>query len=255
VGTAPAPSLRILIAEDSPVNQQVALGLLERLGYEADVVWNGREAVDALEREPYDVVLMDVNMPELDGLEATRRICERWQPGARPRIVAMTASAMAEDREACFAAGMDDFLPKPIRLEALGEALGRARPGGGPEPGPGGGTAELDDAAFDNLEQFGSESFLGELIDTFVADTTTLLAALRRSLDEEDAQAVRRAAHTLRSYGETFGAPDFSQLCRQLEERGTSGALAGAAALVDGIEVEFGRLQEALAARRSGAPT
>jgi signal transduction histidine kinase/CheY-like chemotaxis protein len=255
VGTAPAPSLRILIAEDSPVNQQVALGLLERLGYEADVVWNGREAVDALEREPYDVVLMDVNMPELDGLEATRRICERWQPGARPRIVAMTASAMAEDREACFAAGMDDFLPKPIRLEALGEALGRARPGGGPEPGPGGGTAELDDAAFDNLEQFGSESFLGELIDTFVADTTTLLAALRRSLDEADAQAVRRAAHTLRSYGETFGAPDFSQLCRQLEERGTSGALAGAAALVDGIEVEFGRLQEALAARRSGAPT
>jgi signal transduction histidine kinase/CheY-like chemotaxis protein len=250
VRTAPAPSLRILIAEDSPVNQQVALGLLARLGYGADVVGNGREAVAAVEREQYDVVLMDVNMPELDGLEATRQICERRRDGARPRIVAMTASAMAEDREACFAAGMDDFLPKPIRLEALGEALRRARP----EPDRIGAAAELDEVALDNLEQFGSESFLGELIDTFVTDTTRLLAALRRSLDDGDAQELRRAAHTLRSYGETFGAADFSQLCRQLEERGKREELAGAAGLVDDIEVEFGRLQEALAARRSGAP-
>jgi signal transduction histidine kinase/CheY-like chemotaxis protein/HPt (histidine-containing phosphotransfer) domain-containing protein len=254
--TAIAPlRLRILLAEDSPVNQRVALGLLGRLGYEADVVWNGREAVEALEREPYDVVLMDVSMPELDGLEATRQICERWRHGARPRIIAMTANAMAEDREACLAAGMDDYLPKPIRLEALQEALRRARPGAGPAPGRSGGAAELDEVAFDNLEQFGSESFVGELIDTFVTDTTRLLAALRHSLAEGDAQALRRGAHTLRSYGETFGAADFAQLCRQLEERGKSGELAGAAELVDAVEVEFGRLQEALAARRSGAPT
>src|SRR5262249_60175705 len=96
--------LRILLAEDNAVNQKVALALLERLGYRADVAWNGLEALAALERQPYDVVLMDVQMPELDGLDASRRICERWPSGGRPRIIAMTANALLEDREACFAA-------------------------------------------------------------------------------------------------------------------------------------------------------
>ncbi len=120
--------LRILLAEDSAVNQKVALALLGKLGYRADVVGNGLEALTALEREHYDVVLMDVQMPELDGLDTTRRICERWPPAERPRIVAMTANALQEDRDACFDAGMDDYVAKPIRPEALAEALRRARP-------------------------------------------------------------------------------------------------------------------------------
>jgi signal transduction histidine kinase/DNA-binding response OmpR family regulator len=120
-------SLRILLAEDNAVNQKVALRLLERLGYGADVAWNGLEALEALERQPYDVVLMDVQMPELDGLDASRRICERWPPETRPRIIAMTANAMAEDREACLAAGMDDYVAKPIRPEELEGALNRVR--------------------------------------------------------------------------------------------------------------------------------
>jgi CheY-like chemotaxis protein len=106
----------------------VALRILDRLGYGADVAENGLEAVAALEREPYDVVLMDVQMPELDGLDATRRICERWPPETRPRIIAMTANAMPEEREACFAAGMDDYVAKPIRPDRLAEALRRAGP-------------------------------------------------------------------------------------------------------------------------------
>ena len=110
------------------MNQKVALLLLDRLGYRADVVWNGLEALAALERQPYDVVLMDVQMPELDGLDTTRRIRQRWPAGGRPRIVAMTANAMMEDREACFDAGMDDYVAKPIRPEALAEALQRSRP-------------------------------------------------------------------------------------------------------------------------------
>ena len=89
---------------------------------------NGLEALEALERQPYDVVLMDVQMPELDGLDASRRICERWPPETRPRIIAMTANAMLEEREACFAAGMDDYVAKPIRPDELAEALRRARP-------------------------------------------------------------------------------------------------------------------------------
>ena len=121
-------SLRILLAEDNAVNQKVALRLLDQLGYRADVAANGLEALEALERQPYDVVLMDVQMPELDGLDASRRIRERWPAEARPRIVAMTANAMPEDRQACFAAGMDDYLAKPIRPTELAEALRRARP-------------------------------------------------------------------------------------------------------------------------------
>src|SRR5207244_2955277 len=100
----------------------------QKLGYRADVASNGLEALAALEQQPYDVVLMDIQMPELDGLDTSRRICERWPPGERPRIVAMTANAMQEDREACFAAGMDDYLAKPIRPDALAEALRKVRP-------------------------------------------------------------------------------------------------------------------------------
>ena len=118
--------LRILLAEDNPVNQKVALRILDKLGYRADVASNGLEVLEALERESYDVVLMDVQMPEMDGLEASRRICAQWPAESRPRIVAMTANAMIEDREACFAAGMDDYLAKPVRPEELAEALSRA---------------------------------------------------------------------------------------------------------------------------------
>jgi len=127
--------LRILVAEDYVVNQKLALRLLAQMGYRADVAANGLEAVQALERQPYDVVLMDVQMPEMDGLEATRRICERWPGGERPRIIAMTANAMQGDREMCLAAGMDDYVSKPIRVDELVQALARCQPlASRPEP-------------------------------------------------------------------------------------------------------------------------
>ena len=120
--------LRILVAEDNVVNQKLALRLLQQMGYRADLASNGIEAIESLERQPYDMVLMDVQMPEMDGLEATRRIVQRWPNGARPRIVAMTANAMQGDREQCLAAGMDDYLTKPIRVEQLIKALEQTRP-------------------------------------------------------------------------------------------------------------------------------
>ena len=123
-----ASALRILLAEDNAVNQKVALALLGNMGYQADVAWNGLEALAALERQRYDVVLMDVQMPELDGLDTSRRIRERWADGERPRIIAMTANALQEDRDACFAAGMDDYVAKPISPDALAEALHKAQP-------------------------------------------------------------------------------------------------------------------------------
>ena len=120
--------LRILLAEDNAVNQKLAIRLLRQLSYDAEIAADGQQAIDALAETPFDTVLMDVQMPELDGLEATRRIRARW-PDRPLRIIAMTANAMAGDREACLAAGMDDYLSKPIRVAELTAALERA-------PGP-----------------------------------------------------------------------------------------------------------------------
>jgi CheY-like chemotaxis protein/anti-sigma regulatory factor (Ser/Thr protein kinase) len=125
--------LRILLAEDNVVNQKLALRLLQQMGYRADLAGNGVEAIERIEREPYDVVLMDVQMPEMDGLEASRRITARWPVGQRPHIVAMTANAMQGDREECLAAGMDDYVTKPIRVDALVQALISV---GARQPGP-----------------------------------------------------------------------------------------------------------------------
>ena len=118
--------LRILLAEDNVVNQKLALRLLQQMGYRADLASNGIEAIESVRRQTYDVVLMDVQMPEMDGLEASRQINARWQPKDRPRIIAMTANAMQGDRDMCLAAGMDDYLTKPIRVERLVEALNQA---------------------------------------------------------------------------------------------------------------------------------
>src|SRR6476660_9435455 len=223
-------ALRILLAEDNAMNQKVALRLLETLGYRADVAMNGLEAIAALERRPYDVVLMDVQMPELDGLDATRRIVAEWPEETRPHIIAMTANALPEDREACFAAGMNDYVAKPIRSEELAAALKRAKrlPGG--------------------------DDFLREVIDAFLADAPALIATLRSSLDEQGAEELRRAAHTLKSNGATLGAQEFAELCRTLEQRAKEGELDGAGELIDRIEQEYRPLEEALSALRSESP-
>ena len=248
-------ALRILLAEDNAMNQKVALRLLERLGYHADVANNGLEAIEALERQPYDVVLMDVQMPELDGLDATRRICEQWPEETRPRIIAMTANALPEDREACFAAGMNDYVAKPIRAEELVSALKRAKPLAGGENSPAAlGYVSLDDDALQNLRGLGGDEFLGEVIDAFLADAPALMATLRSSLDARQTEELRRAAHTLKSNGATLGAEQFADLCRTLEQQAKEGELEGGAGLVERIEQEYQPLENALSALRSESP-
>jgi len=115
-------SLRILLAEDNEVNQKVVLKMLEKICYQADVAANGLEVLQALECQPYDVVLMDVQMPEMNGIEAAKKIRERW-PNRRMRIIALTAYALQGDREKCLAAGMDDYISKPVKLEELRAVL------------------------------------------------------------------------------------------------------------------------------------
>jgi len=115
--------LRILLAEDNLVNKKVAIAILQRVGYHPEVVSNGVEALDALRRQPFDVILLDMEMPEMDGMETARHIAEEWPPGRRPRVIAMTAHAFDGDRERYLASGMDDYVSKPIRPEEFMRAL------------------------------------------------------------------------------------------------------------------------------------
>jgi PAS domain S-box-containing protein len=253
--------LRILLAEDNATNQKLALRLLERFGYRADVAGNGLETLEALRRQPYDVVLMDVQMPEMDGLEATRTIVEEWGQEQRPRIVAMTANAMREDREACLAAGMDDYLSKPIRVEELIRALGQCRPlpdSGQEKPraaqsGDGGAgdsttAALLDAVALERLREMvgGDAQILIELIDTFLEDGPHLLADMRQAVEREDVAGLRLAAHGLKSNSADFGATVLSELCRELEMMGKAGVLEGAFERLEQAEVEHERVRAAL---------
>ncbi|HEY3051314.1 MAG TPA: response regulator, partial [Gaiellaceae bacterium] len=243
--------LRILLAEDNPMNQKVALRLLERLGYSADVAANGLEALAALERKPYDVVLMDVQMPELDGLDATRRICERWPLDSRPHIIAMTANALPEDREACFAAGMNDYVAKPIRADELAVALKRARPLRNGAAGSAETRPSVDAGALQNLRDLGGDDFLREVVEAFLTDAPALIASLRSSLEQQNGEELRRAAHTLKSNGATLGAEEFAELCRAAEQQVKAGRLDDLSQLVDRIEQEFPPLRDALNSLRS----
>src|SRR5262249_47810929 len=244
-GMAQRHPLRILLAEDNVVNQKVALRLLGQMGYRADVAGNGLEAIEAIERQPYDVVLMDVQMPELDGFGASREINRRWGSD-RPRIVAMTANAMQGDRELCEAAGMDDYVAKPIRVEELTAALDRCRrrsdaatgsaatalaasTAAAPAPAPGAESAggSLDPAVIEGLKTTMGSAFIVELIDTFGEDARALIASLRQALASADLAAFRRAAHSLKSTSETLGATGLAAMARELENAARAGHIAG----------------------------
>ena len=240
-GTAMDPELskrhplRILLAEDNVVNQKLAVRLLEKMGYRADVVGNGLEALEALERQQYDLLLSDVQMPEMDGLEATRRIVERWPAEERPWIVAMTAEAMSGDRERCLEAGMNDYVTKPIRPDELATAILGAPQRGTPAPAAGGAEAAAagDGGAIDVatlrrfIESMGSDDadFVAELVGDFLRDGPSLIAAIEVGVRAGDAEGVRRAAHTLKSNASTFGAAGLAERCRTLEIAAKDGEL------------------------------
>ncbi|MEO8475558.1 MAG: GAF domain-containing protein [Actinomycetota bacterium] len=241
--------LRILLAEDNVVNQKLAIRLLEKLGYRADIAGNGLEAIEALERQSYDLLLSDVQMPEMDGLEATRRILERWREGERPWIVAMTAEAMSGDRERCLEAGMNDYITKPIRVEELVASIKRTpRRAEGPAVAVRDGEATIDRVVLSRLAEGvgGDEEFVTELIQGFAADAPALIAAARQGLELDDVAEVRRAAHTLKSNAATFGAHALSELSRELEEAAKRGELADGAARIDALARSLEAVLDAL---------
>jgi signal transduction histidine kinase/CheY-like chemotaxis protein len=255
------PSLRILLAEDNVVNQRVALRMLERLGYQADIVATGLEVLEHLTHRAYDVVLMDVQMPEMDGLEASRALCRRLPASDRPRIIAMTAEAMEGDREACLAAGMDDYLVKPVRLEELERALGKCRPmlqRRGPRENTPGGTLipdGLDRSVLHELqEQLGDADAVREIITTFLESTPTILAALRDAAARGDAPGLRRGAHTLKASSAMLGALALSASCEELERLSRSGDIQQAPSQVETIEALHGAVKPVLEAEASRSP-
>jgi CheY-like chemotaxis protein len=259
--------LRILLAEDHRVNQKIALLMLERLGYRADVAGNGLEVLEALRRQVYDVVLLDVQMPEMDGLEAARQIRQQWQPKCCPRLIAMTANAMQGDRETCLKAGMDDYISKPVRIEALGQALKTCQSlDSCPDPSqdspetnselscglpeaPATDHPPLNPAA---LEAFRKEmgdaadQTIAELIDCYLTEIPLSFQVIRIAIANRDAAELLRAAHSLKASSAFLGAMTLSELFQALETIAQPATLEQSAAIFARIECEYQRVEPAL---------
>jgi len=268
--------LLILLCDDNLINQKVAARLLQQMGYRADVASSGVEALTALERQPYDLVFMDVQMPEMDGLEATRMIRERQRRGTEfPNfkspiiIVAMTASAMQGDREKCLAAGMDDYLAKPVRpedvraiLERWGPTASVAKPAAESVPSQDGlptldttraaaaqaPEAEPPSVDMERLIEFsdGSEENLRELVSLYLTQTSGQLEQLEAAVGAKDPPEVRRLAHSAAGASATCGMSKLVPLLRELERQGFDGKLTNAPELCQEVVKEFKRIQDFL---------
>lgn len=265
--------LRILLAEDTVVNQKVALLMLQKMGYSADVVTNGVEVLKTLQKQPYDVVLMDIHMPEMDGLEAARRICQEWEVGFRPHIIAITANAMRGDREIYLAAGMNDYISKPIQLQELAQALSKCLPQRSPEftsivkqskvmslelqpwqePKQEGleqtlKSTKIDAKTLQSLRDIvkGDNVAFAELIECYLTETTKLLQAISTAIANQHTEGIWKIAHQLKSSSASVGAMSLAQLCKVLEAQGRSSKLENSLELLTPLYQEYEQVKTAL---------
>jgi CheY-like chemotaxis protein len=260
-GMAKRRPLRILLAEDNAVNQKLGLRLLEKLGYHADCAVNGVEVLDAVQRQTYDVVLMDVQMPEMDGLEAANAICRLWpDKDQRPRMVAMTANAMQGDRERCIEAGMDDYISKPVKFEELVKALEKC--GKAVEAAPeviivdssrNGAQLILDAQVLDKFRELMGEDaddFFIELIELYLSESPKLVEELRAAVRDHNPERLMHAAHSLKSSSANVGAISLSARLKELEQIGRSRIIDGAEEKLSLFEDEFVQVRTALEGHR-----
>ncbi len=260
----------ILLVEDNHVNQMVGSKVLQKLGYSFAIANNGVEAVDALREGSgtYDAVLMDCQMPEMDGYQATVAIRELEGTARHTPIIAMTAAAMEGDREACMAAGMDDFISKPVRLEAVAEVLARWVTSSGPDADAGAAATEeagagapgndpLDRSQIELLLDLddGEGGALSEIVEEYIAHGKQVWVELRRTLTAGDVAALERSAHTLKGASANVGASTLAQLCGALESHARMEQLDQASGLIDQCDAEFARVQEALTVLTASAGT
>lgn len=235
---------RILLAEDNLVNQEVALRMLHYMGYQAEVATNGIEVLEALAHTHFDIILMDIQMPRMDGIEAADQIFKRYPANTRPKIIAVTAHALQGDREKYLALGMDDYISKPIKLEELIAAVKRADP-----------LAQMMDNLIDLEDakrRMGNHaaSMIAELLPLFRQEAPRLIQSARNALAQYDAETLSRTAHTLRGSSATVGARTVAELCLQLEKCSKAGDLESAEMIFWQIEalLEEGGLQTDLSA-------
>ncbi|HEX4632620.1 MAG TPA: response regulator [Gemmatimonadales bacterium] len=250
--------IRILLAEDNPVNQQVAATMLRKRGHQVDVVDNGRDAVTAVAKNPYDIVLMDIQMPELDGMEATAEI-RRTKKGEKLPIVALTAHALTGDREKYLAAGMNGYLSKPFKPhELFAAAEGWAAGADGEtvairEPAPQEPAvppaADLERLRRE-LTEAGAADALGPILDTFLADAPKRMETLIAAMRAGDAAAVAKAAHAFKSASATIGAAGLARMLADIEHRGKAKTVDGLADLVEGARKETDRVLEQVTSAR-----
>ena len=245
----------VLLAEDYPVNRMVAIAMLERSGYRVDAVGNGKEAVEALSSVPYAAVLMDVQMPEMDGYEATAEIRRREGSGPRTPIIAMTANAMQGDRDKAIEAGMDDYVAKPVGREELEAVLRRWIPRPDEEPSvqndedPGPPAVDLPILqSRRGLQKEEEPDNLARIVTLFSDDVPLRIESLRRAVERGEAHEVEETAHLLKGGCGYVGAVRMVEICTRLQELAISGDLSQATGLLDALEVEFERVRSALEA-------
>ncbi|MDA8256199.1 MAG: response regulator [Betaproteobacteria bacterium] len=247
--------LDILVAEDNTVNQKVVQQLLAHLGYRADVVASGIEVLDALDRQNYDVILMDVQMPDMDGLEATRRLKLRFGREAAPKVIAMTASAMLGDREKCLAAGMDAYVSKPVELDQIRAVLtavcqGRVTTPSSANENPSDETPVIDRRRIEQLRDLQDAQqprMLAELIAMFLADSPEHLQQLTAAIHRGDPARLADLAHRYLSSVENLGARRMRGHCMELERMGRAGSVAGADRILEQLQRELALACETLA--------
>jgi CheY-like chemotaxis protein len=253
--------VRILVAEDNTVNQKVAVRILEKLGYRADAVANGEEALKALERIPYDLVLMDVQMPEMNGFEATQRIRDPESGVLRHDIpiIAMTAHALKGDRDKCLKAGMDDYLSKPVTALALGEILDRhlesTAASGVITPGPK--PSEGRPVYVERIQEIadGDPEFECDLIEAFLSDCEEQLRFLEVALRERDGEEIERRAHTIKGSSANTGAKDMQAIAYRMEQLGATDAFPQAMDTLADLKGAFEEAREYLQAYLMSADT
>lgn len=253
--------LRLLVVEDNVINQKVTLRLLEKLGYRADVASDGLEALEALKQHAYDIVLMDIQMPKMDGVEATQQIRSRWAAKDQPRIVALTAYALPGDREWLLKSGMDDYISKPVHIEELVAALERVSSSQLPEKGtefqePSSDPREERDTSQPSpIDQSVLDGFLAimgqgdaafELVELFFEDAPSMLEMMEHALRESNAREVSRAAHSLKTTSAQLGAMELSKISAEIETLARKKMLDTVADLIGRARDEYERVHAAL---------